>query len=353
MRDYLNRLIYENETVRTALEKINEISNSRKLDPLILFVLDNENRMIGTLTDGDIRRNLLLGHHIDDTVSIFMNRDFQYLKRKNFSLDDVHRLSDENIKMVPVLNERKKIVRVYDLTKHKTILPLDAVIMAGGEGRRLRPLTDKVPKPLLKIGDKPIIEYNIDHLYRYGIDRIKISIRYLGKQLVRYFGNGHEKNVHITYIRERKPLGTMGALSLIKRFEHEHILMMNSDLLTTINYESFFRDFLEKDVDMAVAAVPYEVKVPYAVLHINNERIISLKEKPELVYHSNAGIYLIKRELVDRIPKNKFWDVTDFMDDLLQNGGKIAYFPITGYWLDIGKPEDYVQAQRDIKLIEI
>lgn len=353
MRDYLNRLIYENETVRTALEKINSISNSQIMDPLGLFVLDNDNKMIGTLTDGDIRRNLLLGHQIDEPVSVFMNRNFHYLRRRNFSLDDVKKLNDNNVKMVPVLNERKKIVRVYDLTKHKTILPLDAVIMAGGEGRRLRPLTEKVPKPLLKVGDKPIIEYNIDHLNRYGIDNIKISIRYLGKQLVRYFGNGHKKNVHITYVRERKPLGTMGALSLIKKFEYDHILMMNSDLLTTINYESFFKDFLEKDVDMAVAAVPYEVKVPYAVLHINNERIISLKEKPDLVYHSNAGIYLIKKGLVERIPKNKFWDVTDFMEDLLQSGGKIAYFPITGYWLDIGKPEDYVQAQKDIKLIEI
>ena len=205
----------------------------------------------------------------------------------------------------------------------------------------------------MKVGEKPIIEHNIDHLYRYGIDDIKISIRYLGKQLVRYFGNGHHKNIHISYIRERKPLGTMGALALVKKFNHDHILMMNSDLLTSINYEHFFSDFLKKNVDMAVAAVPYEVKVPYAVLHTNNERIISLNEKPELVYHSNAGIYLIKRELIELIPKNQFWDVTDFMDQLIKNGGKIVYFPLTGYWLDIGKPEDYVQAQRDIKLIEI
>ena len=353
MRDYLNRLIYEQESIRTALEKINWISNYHILDPLALFVLNEENKMVGTLTDGDIRRNLLRGHSIDEPISAFMNRNFRYLRRKSFTVDEVKELYKYNVKMVPVLNEKKKIIKIYDLTKHKTILPVDAVIMAGGEGKRLRPLTENVPKPLLKVGDKPIIEHNIDHLYRYGIDNIKISIRYLGKQLVRYFGNGHNKNVHITYVRERKPLGTMGALALIKRFEHDYILMMNSDLLTTINYECFFRDFVEKGVDMAVAAVPYEVKVPYAVLHVNNERIISLKEKPEMVYHSNAGIYLIRKELIKRIPKNQFWDVTDFMEDLIQSGGKIAYFPLAGYWLDIGKHEDYIQAQRDIKLIEI
>lgn len=353
MRDYRSRLIYENESVRTALEKINWISNYHILDPLALFVLNDVNEMTGTLTDGDIRRNLLLGHNIDEPVRTFMNRRFRYLKQRKFTPEEVKELYDLNIKMVPVLNERQKIVKIYDLTKHKTVLPVDAVIMAGGEGRRLRPLTENVPKPLLKVGEKPIIEHNIDHLYRYGIDNIKISIRYLGKQLVRYFGDGRRKNLHISYVRENKPLGTMGAMGLVKRFEHDYILMMNSDLLTTINYESFFKDFIEKGVDMAVAAVPYEVKVPYAVLHVNNERIISLKEKPELVYHSNAGIYLIRKELIKRIPKNQFWDVTDFMEELIQSGGKIAYFPLTGYWLDIGKHEDYMQAQRDIKLIEI
>jgi len=353
MIDLKERTIYEYEIVRKALEKLNYISDEYIKDPLALFVLDENDHCIGSLTDGDIRRHLLNGHTIEEPVSQFMNSQFHYLSDSYFSMQDVQSLYNLNYKLVPVIDAENHILKIIDFTKKKSILPIDAVIMAGGEGTRLRPLTNNIPKPLLKVGDKPIIEYNVDRLEKYGIDHIILSVRYLGEQLVEYFGDGSERDIEIDYIFENQPLGTMGALGLIDHFEHDYVLLMNSDLLTTIDYAHFFDEFVSKDIDMAVASVPYEVKLPYAVLQMNGEKIIECKEKPEYTYYSNAGIYLLKRELINRIPFNKRVDVTDFIADLIADGGKVNYYPILGYWLDIGKMDDFKQAQKDIKLLEL
>jgi NDP-sugar pyrophosphorylase family protein len=235
--------------------------------------------------------------------------------------------------------------------KKKANLPIDAVIMAGGRGSRLRPLTDSVPKPLLKVGGKPIIEYNVERLNEFGIKSVHISINYLGDQLIEYFGDGEEIKMPIYYITEDTPLGTIGAVASAKNLTQEYVLVMNSDLLTNINFEDFFMTFVDGNADMIVATTPYQVNIPYAVMELDGNKVLSFKEKPTVTYYSNAGIYLFKRSLVSSIPVNEFFNATDLMQAVIKAGKRLIHYPIKDYWLDIGKHEDFEKAQEDIKVI--
>lgn len=226
--------------------------------------------------------------------------------------------------------------------------------MAGGKGTRLMPLTKDTPKPLLKVGDKPIIEHNIDRLANFGIDQQFISIKHLGHLIKDYFGNGENKSINIKYITEEKPLGTIGAISTVQEtLLHDVQLVMNSDILTNINYEEFYTEFINEEADFAVATIPYEVKIPYAVLVTEGKNITNFKEKPTYTYYSNAGIYLMKKDIIKLIPKNKFYNTTDLMEDLIRRGKKVISFPILDYWLDVGKHDDYQKAQEDIKHLKL
>ncbi|MCH8491377.1 MAG: NTP transferase domain-containing protein, partial [Oceanicaulis sp.] len=233
----------------------------------------------------------------------------------------------------------------------KSYLPIDALIMAGGRGERLKPLTDKVPKPLLPVGTKPIIEHNVDRLNTFGIDDIWISVRYLGNQIEDFFKDGNEKALRIKYVWEDAPLGTAGALTLVDGFIHDHVLMMNSDLLTNIDFEDLYLYFEDQQADFAVACIPYLVNVPYAVMETEGKLVKGFKEKPTYTHYSNAGIYLMKKEVIKMIPPNIPFNATDLMDLLIKEGKKVVAYPIIGYWLDIGKHEDYQKAQIDIKHI--
>jgi len=184
------------------------------------------------------------------------------------------------------------------------------------------------------------------------LKNIFISINYLGEQIKEYFNNGSDRNVDIKYIEEDEPMGTLGAVSKINDFEHNYILITNSDLLSNINYEDFFVDFIEKNADMSVVTIPYNVNVPYAVLETNNNQVLNFKEKPTYTYYSNAGIYLVKKSILSSIPENTFYNATDLMEQLLKSSHNIISFPLIGYWLDIGNPDDYKKAENDIKMIK-
>ncbi|MGN6399593.1 MAG: nucleotidyltransferase family protein [Flavisolibacter sp.] len=344
-----NHIIFENEPVRAALAKLD------KLGPdAILFVVDEQKKLIGSLTDGDLRRGFIRNLEFENSILDFIQKNPISITRKNYTLRQLEEYKKKNFKIIPILNDEGVIIDILNFRLQHTIIPADAVLMAGGQGKRLMPLTANTPKPLLKVGDKPIIEYNIDRLVTYGIKNLKISINYLGEQLVAYFGNGDSKNASISYVKEDKPLGTIGSILLVDGFNHDDILVMNSDLLTNIDFADFYTTFKEAEADMAVAATSYHVDVPYAVLEVDGKNLAtSLKEKPRYTYYSNAGIYLIKKELLDMIPKGEFYDITDLMEAVLKTGKKLITYPITGYWLDIGKPEDYKQAQEDIKHLNL
>lgn len=351
MKNFEQNLINEKQSIKDALVKLNALTHK---DRLTLFVLNDEKQLVGTITDGDIRRGLIENKSVNDPLSTLMHVSFRYLQHNNFTPEDIRKMKEAEIQLVPLLDENKRIMRVIDLKNKLSVLPLDAVVLAGGKGERLLPLTKDIPKPLLKIGDKPILEHNVDRLKNYGVDNLVISVRHMGEQITDYFGNGDKHNMKISYVNETgEPLGTIGSVGLIEEFLHDHVLIMNSDLLTNIDFESFFRDFVDKKADMIVATIPYNVQIPYAVLETDEERILSFKEKPTYTYYSNAGIYIVKKDLLKMIPKNEFYNATDFMEHLIGKNYKVAYYPILGYWLDIGKHEDYKKAQEDIKRIRL
>ncbi len=340
--------IHEDKTILDALRKLNDIHDVSRL---ILFVTNNDGSVLGSLTDGDIRRSLANEPDLLKKVGdvCFKNFVFEYDKE---GFLDLRSYRKKDIKILPILDREKRMLRIIDLEKTKSVLPLECMIMAGGRGKRLSPLTDTVPKPMLTLGDKPIIEHNIDRLIAFGIKKIYISVKYLGEQIEMYFGDGSSKGISIEYIWEKEFLGTAGALSLVKEFKSEQVLLMNSDLFTDVDFEDLYLDLIAQGADMAVASTEYKVDVPYAVFETKNEQVVNFKEKPTYIFHSNAGIYILNRALIHKIPKNQFYDITDLMEKLVREGGKLIHNPIVGFWIDIGSPIDYKQAQEFVKHIK-
>ena len=339
MKNFTNYTIHKEASCLEALKKLDLEKSSQTL-----FVLDEKERLIGTITDGDIRRGLINGLNLDSQASQFCYLNFSFINGK-INVSEIRRLKKEGKKVLPKLNTSGQIEKVYDLAKLNSILPLHAVIMAGGKGERLRPLTDKIPKPMLPLGDKPIIEHNIDRLVSFGIETITISVCYLSEQIINYFGDGSAKGICIDYIEETEPLGTIGCVSQIDKFDQEALLVLNSDVFTNIDFEDFYLSFEQANADMAVASIPYSVDIPYAIMELNDNCITSFKEKPKNTYYANAGLYLIKKESLSHIPKNYFYNATDLMDSIIANHGKLIHSPITGYWIDIGKQDDYNKAK--------
>jgi dTDP-glucose pyrophosphorylase/CBS domain-containing protein len=348
MNDFRKHLIIKDANVKQALERLNILAMDG-----ILFVADDEDRLIGSLTDGDIRRGLLSGFGLQNSVLDFIQKHPRFLKKGCFNINEVIEYRNKGFRIIPVVDSHNRIINVVNFRFHKSCLPLSVVIMAGGRGERLKPFTDSVPKPMLKVGDKPIIEHNIDQLIKYGINDIWITVRYLGEQIEHYFKNGSDKGVNINYIWENEPLGTIGAAAKVEPAEHDYLLLMNSDILTNINFEDFFLDFILKDAMLSVVTIPYQVVIPYAVLETKSERILSFKEKPTYTYYSNGGIYLMKKECLKLIPTDTFFHATDLIEKLIANGEKVSSYPLISYWLDIGKHEDYIKAQDDIKHLNI
>lgn len=340
-------LINKNRTLLEALTQINELSP----EPLVLFVIDDEDRMVGTLTDGDSRRALISGVSVKDTIDHVMHQNFNALTE---GVDyDVRHLHDQkmmSMHLVPILDKEHRIVDIINLEKYQTKLPIDAVIMAGGKGERLRPMTEKTPKPLLKVGEKCIIDYNVDNLIKCGVEHISVTVNYLKEQLEDHFHQSRS-GVHVQTVREPKFLGTIGGLQFVPKFFHDTVLLMNSDLFTNVNFEDFFLHFEEHQADMSAVAIPYSISVPYGIFSIDKKREIrGILEKPTYNYYANAGIYLIRKEMLDKyIPKDTFYNATDFMEKLISEGRKVIRFPLTGYWIDIGNKQEYQKAQDLVK----
>lgn len=346
MNLYKKNIIPGNSTVRDALTHLNNLPSK---DSLTLFVVDLDNKLEGTLTDGDIRRGLLSGFDLETKVNGIMNKLPKYIQRNGFTIEEIDSFKSKEIDLIPILDDQLRVEKIIDLSKRRTILPVDAVLMAGGEGKRLHPLTLDLPKPLLQVGNKAIIERNIDRMILYGIDNFHLSIKYLGHKIKSHFNDGAEKEVRINYVEEEKPLGTLGSITLVENFVHSEILVMNSDLLTNIDFEDFYKTFKNSNADMLVACIPYQVSLPYGVIETKNHKVISIKEKPTYTYYSNAGIYLFKKELIKTIPPNSFYNATDLMEDLINKDMNVVNYPILSYWLDIGKHDDFIKAQEDVK----
>jgi len=342
-----NHIIGQNITLLEALSRINSLAP----DPLVLFVVDENQRMVGTLTDGDSRRALIAGAQVTDKAEKVMLRNFRYMTTANTTdVLEIRHQKEMKMKLVPILDEERHIVDIINLEKFKTRLPVDAVMMAGGKGERLRPLTEKTPKPLLPVGDKAIIDHNVDRLISYGVNHISVTVNYLKEQIEEHYREPRN-GVQVQTVREPKFLGTIGSIRFVPEFFNDTVLVMNSDVFTNIDYEDFFLHFQQHDAEMSVAAIPYNVAIPYGIFDLDGRNIKGLIEKPKYNYYANAGIYLIKRRALDEIPADTMFHATDLVEKLISEGKKVIRYPLNGTWIDIGNPQEYQKAQDLVKHI--
>ena len=261
-----NHIIQKKQSARDALAILNKVEGT---DSLTLFVLDKD-KLVGTITDGDIRRGLLNNFEISHAIGHFMNKDFKFLTNKNNQIDALKKLREDGFKLIPIINSNNNLIEIIDLSKTITKLPISALLMAGGKGSRLKPLTDKIPKPMLKVGGKPILEHNINRLQKFGINEFFISVNYLKSHIMDYFGDGSSRGISIKYLIEDKPLGTIGSFSLTDSINNDDLLIMNSDILTDLNFELFYQNFLKSNSKMMVVTIPYNVNIPYAITYFYN-----------------------------------------------------------------------------------
>ena len=331
-------------TILDALIALNDVRLNQTL-----FVTDKEGHYIGSLTDGDIRRYLIAGGQLHDSVEMAVQRESISVQANDPML--LQKLKDyrhSKIKSIPCIDKEGYIVRVYDLVNYNSHLPIDAVLMAGGKGERLRPLTEKTPKPLLKVGEKCIIDHNIDRLISYGVQHINVTVNYLKEQIEEHYQEPRN-GIKVETVREPKFLGTIGSVKFVPAFFNDTVLVMNSDLFTNIDYEDFFLHFQQHDAEMSVAAVPYNVSIPYGILDLEGRNIKGLLEKPQYNYYANAGIYLIKRRALDEIPEDQFFNATDLIEKLIAENKKVIRYPLNGTWIDIGNPQEYQKAKDLVK----
>ena len=341
MNDINNILLKETNTIQEALQTIDTEAIR------IAVVINKEKKVIGTLSDGDIRRGLLKGKNISDTIEDVYFRT-PTLCNINEPIDKIIQLAiSKKIYQVPIIDDNGYLVRIEDLGNMLSIAnrPNEVILMAGGLGTRLRPLTTNTPKPLLKVGNQPILETIINNFSKYGFKNITISVNYMSEMIIDYFGDGSKLGVNITYIHENDRLGTAGALSLLKNKPNKPFFVMNADLLTDINFVHLL-DYHHSENSTATMCVrEYDFQVPYGVIEVENQQITSIVEKPLHKFFVNAGIYVLSPNVLEEIPHNVFYDMPTLFEELINKQQKILSFPIHEYWLDIGKLDDFKQAQ--------
>ncbi len=336
------------DSILTALKKINALEEGQTL---ALFITDSQQRLLGSLTDGDIRRRLLITSNVQEEVIAAMNKSPKFLERNKLSLQQIVTLRDSHlIKLLPILNDKQQIVDILDLGNNRSCVPVHAVLMAGGEGQRLRPLTANCPKPMLTIGGKPIIHHTVTRLSDFGVKRITICIRYLAEQIRSYFSETTIPGVEIDFVEEPTPLGTLGGACSLA-FGHSHVLVMNADIVSTIDFEDLFL-FHERNHSVAtVAAFPRVISIPFAVLQTDGPNVLSLREKPDYEFWCNSGIYLFNSECFSNGRLRPPLHATDAIDILKSEGARVSMYPLYAYWKDLGTVTDLEQARSDFPFI--
>lgn len=345
-KDLSNVLVQENATIIDAMRLIDKNAKG------ILILVDDENRILGTITDGDIRRLILDGKSVKSPIINLYNKDFIYVN-ENTSINVVKQYFIENkIKFIPVVDKNKKIIDYYEIDDFINYNSMEkdnpVLIMAGGLGTRLKPLTDEIPKPMLKVGNKPILQTIIEQFKEFGFTNILISVNYKADIIENYFRDGKDFGVSIKYIKEVKRLGTAGAIKLAEKYLDRPFFVINGDILTNVNLYDLLQYHLSSKATMTIGSRIYETQVPYGVLNIDESCVTSLHEKPIYSYVVSGGIYVLNPEATKSIPYDKYFDITELINELMDNRAKVSSFPINDYWMDIGKIEDYYKANDDI-----
>jgi dTDP-glucose pyrophosphorylase/CBS domain-containing protein len=351
MKDLKRFLVEPDSSIREVMSCIDQNAKG------IALVVDEARRLTGTITDGDIRRAILDGIDLGSPAQQLLDRRSSTPYPEPITAPDgtpdaglVQLMNLHAIRQVPLLDDEGRVVDLAllgDLVKEYES-PLTAVVMAGGYGTRLRPLTERVPKPMLPIGDRPLMELIIEQLRQSGIRQVKVTTNYLADRIKEHFSDGQDFGVDIDYVDEDRPLGTAGALGLMEAPE-EPLLVINGDILTRVDFRAMLAYHREHEADLTVGVRQYDLEVPYGVVECDGATVRRLSEKPRYSFLVNAGIYLLDPAVHGYIPSDRRFDMTDLIERLLEEGRTVVSFPIVEYWLDIGEPIDYEQAQADVR----
>ena len=340
-------LIGPKQTLREALKCIDAGAEG------IALVVDKKRKLLGTITDGDLRRAMLAGLDMDrETVDSLLRQRAgkrPVTARSGTGPAALMKLmKDFAVRHIPLVDAKGSVIEVALLRELalEEELPLTAVVMAGGFGTRLRPLTEKLPKPMLPVGDRPVMEHVLEQLQKVGISRVSITTHYKPEAIVEHFGDGRRFGIDIDYVNEEEPLGTAGALGLLKPPQGP-VLVINGDVLTQVNFRSMFDYHVDNHAEMTVGVRRFELQVPYGVVEMSESNVSRLDEKPTYRFFINAGVYLIEPVVFSLIKSSERLDANDLIERLIAAGKKVVGFPIHEYWLDVGRPDDYRQANED------
>lgn len=339
--------VQPHNTITEALEVLN-ISGIG-----VVLIVDEESRLLGTLTDGDVRRALIQGIPMIDHVDSIMNHHPVTATIGTPRMKLLGLMHTRRKRQIPLVDDDHRVV---DIAWQNQLMELDmsthpfasVVILCGGLGTRLRPLTNEKPKPLLPVGGKPVLEHIIKALAESGFRQIYLAVNYMADQIQEYFSDGHQWGVQIEYALEKKSLGTAGALSLLQDRLNEPTIILNGDLLTGVDYGKIYNFHIDRKFDLTIGVKPYQIQVPYGVVNLNGDYVQQLSEKPVYSFFTNAGIYILNPEVISLIPYDEYHDMTDLISLVLAQHGRVGAFPFHEYWLDVGRHDDYVQAQEDI-----
>lgn len=316
----------------------------------LALVVDEGDVLLGTLSDGDVRRALIHGLSLDEPVSQAMNRHPRTV-HASADREEVFAIMDQyDLLVIPVVDDGGRLAGLFS---HKELLHSVrkdnwVFLMAGGYGTRLRPLTDQCPKPMLKIGGKPLLEVILENYLAAGFHKFYISVHYMAEAIKGHFGDGSRWNATIRYVEEENPLGTAGSLGLLPTVEDRPLLMMNGDVLTKVDIGQLLRFHEENGSDLTMCVREYDFTVPYGVVETSGRHVTAITEKPVHRFFVNAGIYILSPQVVAEVGKKTKLDMTDLAERLVGEGRDVSVFPIHEYWLDIGRPDDFVRAQQEI-----
>lgn len=350
MSNNLEKVVLSTEqTVLDALGVINTAAIK------VCLIIDESWHLLGVVTDGDVRRAILNNVELTQSVAAVMNRNPVTISSKLSRTQLLEVMRTHGILAVPVIDEVGKLIGLETWESSTTPSYDNPVfIMAGGFGTRLRPLTDNCPKPMLKVGDKPILETLITQFVKAGFKNIYISTHYMPEQISQHFGDGTKWRANITYIHEEIPLGTGGALGLLpKNIPDLPLIMINGDVLTTVDFNRLLDFHVENNAAATMCVREYDYQIPYGVISGDGNRIISMIEKPIHHYFVNAGIYVVSPDIVQSVPKDVRIDMPTLLEQHMDNDAQVLMFPIHEYWLDIGRMEDFKRAQSDIRSLGI
>jgi Nucleoside-diphosphate-sugar pyrophosphorylase involved in lipopolysaccharide biosynthesis/translation initiation factor 2B, gamma/epsilon subunits (eIF-2Bgamma/eIF-2Bepsilon) len=337
-------LVYMDYSVKKALEILDLGARG------VVLVVDKNKKLLGTITDGDIRRSILKGISLESSIQeiVHYNPVCASIHMTREEIKDL--LIKKAVKDIPIVNDENQLV---DIISIKDILIPEGkenpvIIMAGGLGTRLKELTQEIPKPMLKVGQDPMLQHIINNFKQYGYNKIFISVNYKAEIIENYFQDGYAHGVKIEYIKEHKRLGTAGGIGLTKKYLNAPFFVINGDIFTNLNVENMMKFHMDNGFDITVGTRKHSFQIPYGVIETENNIINKIEEKPNMDYLINAGVYCLNPSLIENIPDDEYFEITDLINICIKNNKKVGSYEIKEYWMDIGRLEDYNKVNKDI-----